>query len=88
MSEKIIETKNGLYGRFVIALPLYTKNVMLNWVKKAGWKKSEFLRTALTIGFLVLAKAIEIPDQEVGIAAGGPRVATSGDAAATYVTDR
>ena len=77
MGEKIIRTKNGLYGRFVIALPLYTKNVMLDWANKAGWKKAEFLRTVLTIGFLVLAKAIEVPDQEAGEAAG--RRPTTGD---------
>ena len=42
MSEKIIETKNGLYGQFVIALPLYTKNVMLIGQRKQVGRNLNF----------------------------------------------
>ena len=45
MSEQIITTKRGIYGRVNVTLPL-------------PMKKAEFLRLALTTGFLVLSKGI------------------------------
>jgi hypothetical protein len=58
MEEKIITTKKGIYGRVNITLPLPMKTSMLAWAKKSGMKKAEFLRLALTTGFLELSKSV------------------------------
>ena len=59
MDERIITTKRGIYGRVNVTLPLPIKTALLAWAKQQGMKKAEFLRLALTTGFLVLSKAIE-----------------------------
>ena len=53
MSEQIINTKTGVYGRVNIALPLPAKLSMLSWQKKTGMNKAQFLRTALMMGALM-----------------------------------
>ena len=58
MSEKIIATRRGIYGRVNVTLPLPIKTAMLAWAKGSGMKKAEFLRLALTTGFLELSKGI------------------------------
>jgi len=58
MDEMIIKTKRGLYGRVNVTLPLPIKTTMLALQKKSGMKKAEFLRLALTTGFLELSKGI------------------------------
>jgi hypothetical protein len=67
MTEIIITTRRGVYGRVNVTLPLPMKLSMLAWVKRSGLKKAEFLRMALTTGFLELAKGIG----QVGDAAQG-----------------
>jgi hypothetical protein len=62
MEEKTITTKRGIYGRVNVTLPLPVKTSMLAWAKKSGMKKAEFLRLALTTGFLELSKGIT-PDE-------------------------
>lgn len=73
MTETIITTRRGVYGRVNVTLPLTMKTTMLAWAKRSGMKKAEFLRMALTTGFLELSKGIpahggEVRD-EVGAAA-------------------
>jgi hypothetical protein len=58
MDEMIIKTKRGLYGRVNVTLPLTIKTTMLDLQKRSGMKKAEFLRLALTTGFLELSKGI------------------------------
>ena len=91
MSEQIIKTRRGIYGRVNIALPLPKKNAMLAWAKASGMKKAEFLRLALTTGFLVLSKGIpvEVVGDVDGVIAAGPQAnsADGGDAVTPY-TDR
>jgi len=58
MEEKTIKTKRGVYGRVNVTLPLTIKTSMLSWAKRSGMKKAEFLRLALTTGFLELSKGI------------------------------
>ena len=58
MTEQIFQTKRGIYGRVNVTLPLTIKTTMLAWQKKSGMKKAEFLRLALTTGFLELSKGI------------------------------
>ena len=58
MEEMIIKTKRGVYGRVNITLPLTIKTTMLDLQKRSGMKKAEFLRLALTTGFLELSKGI------------------------------
>ena len=74
MSEEIIKTKRGIYGRVNITLPLSKKNAMLTWAKASGMKKAEFLRLALTTGFLVLSKGIpvEVVGDVDGVIAAAP----------------
>ena len=65
MTEQIITTRRGVYGRVNVTLPLPLKTTMLTWAKRSGMKKSEFLRMALTTGFLALSKAIESASAEL-----------------------
>ena len=65
MTETIITTRCGMYGRVNVTLPLPLKTTMLAWAKRSGMKKSEFLRMALTTGFLALSKGIESASGEV-----------------------
>ena len=58
MDEKIITTRRGLYGQVNVTLPLPMKTAMLELQKTSGMKKAEFLRLALTTGFLELSKGI------------------------------
>ena len=91
MSEKIITTKRGIYGRVSVTLPLPMKTAMLDWAKTSGIKKAEFLRLALTTGFLVLSEGIpvEVVEEDGGADAERPKAAarTGGNAATPY-TDR
>ena len=64
MTENIITTKRGVYGRVNVTLPLPIKLTMLAWAKRSGMKKAEFLRTALTTGFLALSNGIPAGERE------------------------
>jgi hypothetical protein len=65
MTENIITTKRGVYGRVNVTLPLAMKTTMLAWAKRAGMKKAEFLRTALTTGFLELSRGMPGPSADM-----------------------
>lgn len=65
MSEEIITTRRGIYGRVSVTLPLGLKTAMLSWAKRSGMKKSEFLRMALTTGFLSLSGSIRAGSGQV-----------------------
>jgi len=67
MDEIIIKTKRGIYGRVSVTLPLTIKTSMLDWQKRSGMKKAEFLRFALTTGFLVLSKGIVASDADQSV---------------------
>jgi len=66
MSEQVITTRRGIYGRVNITLPLHIKTAMLAWAKESGMRKAEFLRLALTTGFLVLSRGIQSGGLESG----------------------
>ena len=65
MSEQIIKTKTGSYGRVNIVLPMPIKDQMLNWMNQSGMKKAQFFRTALMIGTVQLAQQLGIKEQTV-----------------------
>jgi hypothetical protein len=50
MSEEIITTKRGSFGRVQVTLPMPVKNTMMKWIRNSGLGKAEFLRMALMIG--------------------------------------
>jgi len=57
--EKVITTKRGVYGRVQVTLPLHIKSSLMDFQKKSGIKKAEFLRLALVTGYLALSRGIE-----------------------------
>ena len=59
MTDDIITTKRGVYGRVNVTLPLPAKLSMFAWIKKSGMKKAEFFRMALMIGALQLANDLK-----------------------------
>lgn len=77
MSEEIITTRRGLYGRVNITLPLITKTTMLTWAKRSGMKKAEFLRLALTMGFLALRDGFAAAEAGPGAEAVPPASASA-----------
>ena len=66
MTEKIIRTQSGIYGRLQVTLPMPAKSSMLSWVKKSGMKKAEFLRVALMIGAVQLANDLHAKNLDEG----------------------
>ena len=66
MSEKIITTQSGIYGRLQVTLPMPAKSSMLTWAKKSGRKKAEFLRVALMIGAVQLANDLRAKKLDEG----------------------
>jgi len=66
MSEKIISTQRGLYGRLQVTLPMPAKSSMLAWAKKSGMKKAEFLRVSLMLGAIQLANDLRAKNPDEG----------------------
>ncbi len=66
MSDKIISTQRGIYGRLQVTLPMPAKSSMLSWAKKSGMKKAEFLRVALMIGAVQLANDLRAKNLDEG----------------------
>jgi hypothetical protein len=66
MSEQIIITKRGNYGRVQVTLPMQVKQSMLDWQKKSGMGKAEFLRVALMIGAAQLANDVQAKRKDEG----------------------
>ncbi len=66
MSEEIIVTKRGTFGRVQVTLPMNVKNSMLNWVKKSGMGKAEFLRVSLMMGATQLANSVMAKEPNEG----------------------
>jgi len=64
MNEQVIKTKRGLYGRVNVTLPLPVKTSLMDFQKKSGLKKAEFLRMALVTGYMTLSKGMESTDQK------------------------
>ena len=63
MSEEIIRTRTGTYGRVYVVVPMTVKESMLSWMRKSGFKKSQFFRTALMIGTVQLAEQLGIKEE-------------------------
>ena len=66
MSEEIIVTKRGTFGRVQVTLPMPVKNSMMNWMKRSGMGKAEFLRVALMIGAAQLANNVMAKEPNEG----------------------
>jgi len=58
MSDQIITTKRGVYGRVQVTLPMPVKSSIVAWINKSGMGKAEFLRVALMIGASKLAEQV------------------------------
>ncbi len=66
MSEEVIITKRGTYGRVQVTLPMQVKTTMLKWMRKSGMGKAEFLRVALMIGAAKVAENVMAKKPEEG----------------------
>jgi hypothetical protein len=55
MTEQIIITKRGIYGRLQVVLPMSVKTSVLEQAKQAGMSKAIFLQKALVLGAEQLA---------------------------------
>ena len=62
MSEEVIKARTGNYSRVNIVVPVNAKESMMSWMKKSGFKKSQFFRTALMIGSVQLAQQLGIKE--------------------------
>jgi len=65
MNEQIIKASTGNYGRVYVVVPISAKESMMEWMKRSGFKKSHFFRTALMIGTVQLAEKLGVKDSEV-----------------------
>ena len=63
MDEKTIRAKTGNYGRVNVVVPISAKESMMSWMRKSGFKKAQFFRTALMIGTVQLAQQLGIKEQ-------------------------
>ena len=66
MSDEVITTKRGTFGRVQVTLPMHVKQSMTNWMKKSGMGKAEFLRAALMIGAVQLANDLQAKNPNEG----------------------
>ena len=66
MEEQAIVTKRGIYGRVQVTLPMPVKQSMMEWQKKSGMGKAEFLRVALMMGAVNLADNIQAKRSDEG----------------------
>ncbi len=57
--EEIINTKRGQYGRINVTLPLTIKLALMDFQKRSGYKKAEFMRLALVTGYITMAHNLE-----------------------------
>jgi hypothetical protein len=58
MSDQIINTKRGTFGKVQVTLPLSAKLSIMDWCQKSGLGKAEFFRVALMMGASKLAESI------------------------------
>jgi len=63
MDEKIIRASTGNYGRVNVVVTISAKKSMMEWMKKSGFKKAQFFRTALIIGTVQLAQTLGIKEE-------------------------
>jgi len=64
MTEQVITTNRGKFGRVQVTLPMPVKTSILTWVNQSGLGKAEFLRVALMIGAAQLANEIQAKNLE------------------------
>ena len=66
MEEQVIVTKRGVFGRIQVTLPMPVKLSMMDWQKKSGMGKAEFMRVALMIGAAKLAEDVKAKEPNEG----------------------
>jgi len=66
MTDEIIKTKRGTFGRLQVTLPMPVKSSMVIWIRKSGMGKAEFLRVALMIGASKLAEQVNAKKTDEG----------------------
>jgi hypothetical protein len=66
MTEQVIITKRGVYGRLQIVLPVSVKTSVLEQAKQAGMSKAIFLQKALVLG------AEQLANSSIGVIAQQP----------------
>ena len=66
MEEKIIITRRGVFGRVNVTLPLAVKSSLMDFKKRSGYKKAEFLRMALVTGYITMAHNLEKNKKDFG----------------------
>lgn len=70
MTEQIIVTKRGTYGRLQVTIPTPVKDSIMKWIKHSGMGKAEFLRVSLMIGSKQLAESIQAKQPNEGFLPG------------------
>ncbi|MBN1182209.1 MAG: hypothetical protein JXB49_07970 [Bacteroidales bacterium] len=58
MSEQVITTRRGKFGKFQVTLPIEVKLSILDRIDQSGLRPSEYLRISLILGSSLLAKGI------------------------------
>ena len=66
MTEQIIITKRGTFGRLQVTLPMAVKGSIMKWIKHSGMGKAEFLRVSLMIGSKQLAESVQAKQPNEG----------------------
>ena len=66
MSEQVIVTKRGTFGKVQVTVPMTVKETMMAWCKKSGMGKAEFYRVSLMLGVNTLAGLVNArkPDED------------------------
>jgi hypothetical protein len=66
MTEQIITTKRGTFGRLQVTIPMPVKDSIMKWIKHSGMGKAEFLRVSLMIGSKQLADSVDAKQPNEG----------------------
>ena len=62
MSEEVITTKRGRFGKLQVTIPVTVKNSILSSIDQSGLCKAEYLRIPLMMGSAQIASGIKIMD--------------------------
>lgn len=78
MSDQVIVTKRGTFGRLQVTLPMAAKESIMRWARQSGMGKAEFLRVAMLMGAKQLAESVQAKKPEEGFYPLGGQTAADG----------
>jgi hypothetical protein len=71
--ESEMKVRKESWGRLTCSIPIFAKYKIMEWQKKSGMRKAEFLRGAILIGSVQLANQTGAKSPDDGFMKGGEK---------------